>query len=334
MSWFWRSTLLAFVLLTVLHAEQFGQKPDFRANVDYVEIPVRVLDNKGRFVRDLTQNNFQVLEDGIPQRVVNFSLIGSSSKGEPSTAEARGNLPTNANPRSYAIVLDDVHISREDTVRARSLAIGFIRRYVAAGDSIAIVFTSGSEGQDLTRDRAALSATLDRFRGQWEPAEPAALREAKALGVIRTIAQVSRTLGETARGARRAILLMSAGVGCAAASLNPSGVPWCGSDIPAALRDAGANDVVVYSVDLRGIQNQNFFDAMHSLANETGGFSMTAIGVSTDAFERIVSDFGEYYLLGYYSSRRDSSEPARRNEVRIDRPGAKAFYRSTYVAPK
>lgn len=280
----WRSTLLAIVFLAVLHAEQSGQKPDFTANVDYVEIPVRVLDSKGRFVRDLTQNDFQVIEDGAPQRVVNFSFIGSSSKSEPSTAEAKGGLSTDANPRSYVVVLDDEHISREDTVRARSLALGFIRLYVAASDSIGIVFTSGSKGQDLTRDRAALSATLDRLRGQWERGEPGALREAKALGVIRTIAQVSRALGETARGSALATL--------------------------------------------------NFFDGMHSLAMETGGFSMTLVGASADAFERVVSDFGEYYLLGYYSSRRDSIGLARRNEIRINRPGTKAFYRSTYVTPK
>jgi hypothetical protein len=72
---------------------------------------------------------------------------------------------------------------------------------------------------------------------------------------------------------------------------------------------------------------------MHSLANETGGFSVTGTDAFAAAFTRIVSDFSEY-MLGYYSSRRDAAVPLRRNEVRINRSGVKAFYRSTYVAPR
>ena len=78
----------------------------------------------------------------------------------------------------------------------------------------------------------------------------------------------------------------------------------------------------------------NFFDGMHFLANESGGFSVTGTDGFADAFKRIVSDFGEYYILGYYSDRRDLAPPVRRNEVRVNRPGTKAFYRSTYVAPQ
>ena len=49
---------------------------------------------------------------------------------------------------------------------------------------------------------------------------------------------------------------------------------------------------------------------------------------------RIVGDFGEYYLLGYYSNHRDAGGRLRRNEVHVNRPGTKAFYRSTYVPAK
>ena len=78
----------------------------------------------------------------------------------------------------------------------------------------------------------------------------------------------------------------------------------------------------------------NFFDGMHSLADETGGFSVTGTDAFADAFKRIVSDFSEYYLIGYYSARRDVTAILRRNEVRVNRSGVKAFYRSTYVAPR
>ena len=352
------AVLLAAICAAALHAQQTGQRPDFTANTDYVEIPVRVLDNKGRFVRNLTQRDFEVLEDGAPQRLVNFSFIGLSSA--PQTSSATGTRSGRVSgTRLYAVVIDDVHISREDTVKARSVVNVFIQQYASAADSVAIVFTSGLPGVDLTADRSRVSSALDRLRGQWDPTEPAALKEAKALGVIKLFGQVSRNLGETPRGSRRAIILMTAGVGCSAISSNPSGVPWCGSYMTDALRDAAASDVIVYAIDPRGNRNPswatsasgprggtaaviqatrgagdsapNFYDGMHSLANESGGFSVTGTDEFADAFKRIVGDFGEYYLLGYYSNHRDAGGRLRRNEVHVNRPGTKAFHRSTYV---
>ena len=47
--------------------------PTFRSEIDYVQIPVRVLDARGQFVHGLTQSDFQILEDGVPQTITAFS---------------------------------------------------------------------------------------------------------------------------------------------------------------------------------------------------------------------------------------------------------------------
>ena len=52
-----------------------AQNPTFRLQVEYVEVDVRVTDSKGNFVRDLTKDDFQILEDGKPQTVAAFSLV-------------------------------------------------------------------------------------------------------------------------------------------------------------------------------------------------------------------------------------------------------------------
>ena len=49
--------------------------PTFRSEIDYVQIPVRVLDARGEFVRGLTQSDFQVFEDDRAQTVTTFSEI-------------------------------------------------------------------------------------------------------------------------------------------------------------------------------------------------------------------------------------------------------------------
>src|SRR5436189_4772579 len=47
----------------------------FRAEVNYVEVDTRVLDKDGKFIAGLKPEDFQVFEDGKPQKVSTFSLV-------------------------------------------------------------------------------------------------------------------------------------------------------------------------------------------------------------------------------------------------------------------
>ncbi len=44
----------------------------FRSDVLTVDVPVAVLDNKGRFIPGIPGGNFRILEDGVPQRITGF----------------------------------------------------------------------------------------------------------------------------------------------------------------------------------------------------------------------------------------------------------------------
>ena len=57
-------------------AQQPQQPPiTFRAETNYVEVDTRVLDRDGKFVATLKADDFQVFEDGKPQKVSAFSLV-------------------------------------------------------------------------------------------------------------------------------------------------------------------------------------------------------------------------------------------------------------------
>src|SRR5688500_4665977 len=47
----------------------------FKTEVNYVEVDAVVTDQQGNFVRHLTKDDFEVLEDGKPQKVELFSEI-------------------------------------------------------------------------------------------------------------------------------------------------------------------------------------------------------------------------------------------------------------------
>ena len=52
--------------------EALVEGPTFRSDVWTVNVDVAVLDNRGRFIPNIPQQAFRVLEDGVPQRVISF----------------------------------------------------------------------------------------------------------------------------------------------------------------------------------------------------------------------------------------------------------------------
>ncbi len=70
-----RAGLPAAILLAVAALVAMAPHPQaqFRARADLVEVYATVSDDKGRFVTDLTRDEFVVLEDGVPQEVSAFA---------------------------------------------------------------------------------------------------------------------------------------------------------------------------------------------------------------------------------------------------------------------
>src|SRR5688572_18027208 len=52
-----------------------AQPPTFKVEVNYVEIDATVTDAQGKFVNDLTREDFQVVEEGTTQSITAFSRV-------------------------------------------------------------------------------------------------------------------------------------------------------------------------------------------------------------------------------------------------------------------
>src|SRR6478735_4310608 len=50
-------------------------QPTFRVNIDLVTMDAIVRNPQDQFVADLTKDDFQILEDGVPQDVSSFTLV-------------------------------------------------------------------------------------------------------------------------------------------------------------------------------------------------------------------------------------------------------------------
>src|SRR6266481_8543465 len=129
---------LVFVALTsVIVSGQQGRVPappqeppavTFKTEVNYVEVGAVVTDAQGNFVRTLNKDDFQIFEDGKPQKISAYSLVDipvervapARRAGAPSV---ESDVTSNAAPfqgRLYLIVLDDLHtdVARTSVVKA------------------------------------------------------------------------------------------------------------------------------------------------------------------------------------------------------------------------
>ena len=158
-----------------------GQTPQappsvtFQVEVNYVDVDAIVTDEQGNFVAGLTRDDFEVFEDGKPQKVEMFSYV--ELPVEPADRFLVLNRPVSTDARSnrrafegrvYVLVMDDLDISPLRTSLVKKSAREFVERHLGANDLAAVVYTSGRTDatQDFTGDRELLLAAIDKFVGR------------------------------------------------------------------------------------------------------------------------------------------------------------------------
>ncbi|MGZ8843666.1 MAG: VWA domain-containing protein, partial [Pyrinomonadaceae bacterium] len=169
-----------------------------KITTNLVQVDVSVTKD-GKQVTDLTPEDFELMEDGKPQTITNFSYI-SNFEATPANAQvtpaARKNdkdktappvLPAVARPhevrRTIALVVDDMGMSFQSVSLARKQARKFIDEQIQPNDLVAIIHTSGEVGalQQFTTDRRVLYNAIDRLR--WYPCSRAGVHVFTPLGV-------------------------------------------------------------------------------------------------------------------------------------------------------
>jgi VWFA-related protein len=151
--------------------------PSFRVEVNFVEVDALVTDARGAIVTDLGADDFELLEDGRPQKVATFSFVNIPVQRaeQPlfSTQPIVADVQTNEHVegRVYLIVLDDLHTDPTRSARVKAAARRFIEDGFGVNDLAAVTYTSGRAGdaQDFTNNTRLLLNAVDRFTGRKFP---------------------------------------------------------------------------------------------------------------------------------------------------------------------
>jgi Ca-activated chloride channel family protein len=282
-----------------------GGTPVFVSQVRMVNLSVSVTDREGRPAQGLQAEDFEVLEDGAPQKAsvakpgeTPFSLVllldlsASTKKDRPSMLEAAKRFIQIAGPQDRVAI------------------------YIMAQDLLDVV-------SPLTADRERLSRLIETMPplGGSTP-----LYNVIALSLV----QESLHLSDE----RSALVVITDG--------GNNMAPWpdalVGSGIVFdALKDALAKSpILLYPIVLRGsntFSNANL-TSMQKLAQTSGGLAFPAESIRDlePVYPLVAEELRSVYTVSYYPGNQDFDGRWRRIEVRIKRPGFKIRTRDGYYA--
>ena len=229
---------------------------------DGVRISTLVTDRQGKAVPGLTIKDFELREDGVVQKLL--------------SVDARKPAP-----RRLAIILDEFHVSGDDSALVRDAVGKFVDEQVRADDSLIVLkpldpLTSIDLNQDRARARAAIAGFEGR-NGNFEPRNaleeqtmgraPALVEAGRAQVVLSALRALASQMG--AKPGRSAIFVVSQGFMPQRRSFTSRGLP----DAGIVERFANRYDVPIYAFDPRASFDASNESAviLGQLVAETGG---------------------------------------------------------------
>ena len=292
--------IIAAAAGTTLVAAQ-GQR--IRSGVELVSLNVTVTDGGGKYVTDLTEQEFEVYEDGARQKLTFFSRTQQ--------------------PISLALLLDTSASMDERMGIAQEAAIGFARQLHKDDQAEVIDFDSQVRIlQPFTND----AATLEKAIRQTTPNGSTSLYNAIYIS-LKELKKVRAVASSDIR--RQAIVLLSDGDDTSSLI-----------EFEEVLDLAKRSETAIYAIGLRQgeIGRREFKEAefvLKQLANETGGraYFVTDARELPKIYQTIWDELSSQYALAYSSANPKRDGAWRRIQVRLVRPNAAARTKQGYYGP-
>lgn len=280
-----------------------AQEQRFRAGVDLVSLNVTVMEGT-KYISDLSEQDFEVYEDGTRQAVSFFSRVQQ--------------------PIALAILLDTSASMNERLGTAQEAAVGFARRLRKEDVLEVIDFDSQVRIlQSFTNDAAALEKAIRST----DVNGSTSLYNAIYIS-LKELKKVKASSPEDIR--RQAIVVLSDG------DDTSSLVPY-----EEVLDLAKRSETAIYAIGLRpaGAYRTEFKEAefvLKQLSQETGGraYFVTTASELPKIYEQISEELANQYSLAYSSRNPMRNGAWRRIVVRVNKPGLVARTRQGYYGPE
>lgn len=152
------------------------QTPTFRVQIDAVTMDVIVKDANGRFIPDLSKDEFEIFEDGVKQDVASLTVVSGGRatnvlEAAPLAPPEGVILPpirrvNDTSGRIFLLFVDDLHLQFHQSGRVRSLFQKIGKELIHEGDMFGIVSSGPSSiAIDMTYDRKRLDDAVKKIAG-------------------------------------------------------------------------------------------------------------------------------------------------------------------------
>ena len=259
-----------------------GDEPGLRVNVRLVNVFTTVTDAHGAPISNLTQADFRVLEDGVPQTISVF--------------DRESELPL-----SIALAIDTSGSTRRDMPLEIASAKKFVRSILRPVDRLSVFEVSETVDQ-MVRFTADLK-TIQHGIETLVPGSGTSLYDAIFL--------CSEALLD--RQGRRVLVLITDG-GDTTSKANYNSALRRAQEA-----EAIVYSIIVVPVAADAGRNTGGEHALIQISRDTGGKYYYADSVADldEAFRQISEELRTQYLIAYYPNRRISDSPFRRIQVQL-----------------
>ena len=194
--------------------------PTFRADINFVRVDVIVSDKQGNPVNDLRAEDFEVTEDGKPQKVQTFKLINvteNAGVGSDPPRQIRSVIDEQTEAarddvRLFAVFLDDYHVRLDNSMRTREVLAQFVENQLGPADMAGIMYPLWSINDVLlSRDRRSMAAAIRSFTGRKYNYEPKNLFEERYVHYVSTI-EAERIRNQVVFSALKGLIIRMGGL--------------------------------------------------------------------------------------------------------------------------
>jgi VWFA-related protein len=329
------------------------QQPVFRAGVKLVRVDVTVTGKGDLPVADLAAADFEVAEDGVPQKVEQLQFVrldGRRPAGDETSLEIRSQDQAEAEAarddvRVFALFLDDYHIDKapQITIPMRQALTLFINRLWPT-DLVAIMdpLTTLSALR-FTRSKPEMLATISKFEGRQGEIFPIKsvmeeaqlmrgdIRRVRAQVTFSALAALTMKLGGMREG-RKSIIFVSQGPPTYTGSRDGN----LQDEMRTIIEAANRGNVAIYPLDPTGLSMEMRLGdkgTLYQLAAESGGRTIVNTNNFAGGLERTLADNTAYYILGYTPTRTEDDGKYHKISVKVKRSGTRVLARQGYFAP-
>ncbi len=327
-------------------------EPTFRTGIRLVRVDVTVSSRKGEPITGLTADDFEVLEDEVPQKIESLQFVRLSGSPPPDddlsltirSPEHAAQEAARDDVRVLVIFVDDYHL-RYGPLHDHQLK-QVLRRFVMAEmkplDLFAVMgpLTPISD-LGLTRNRQEILDRIHRLEGRLggfvpprsaleenqfslNPAARARVRAQISLAALQSLAV---HLGGLREG-RKSVLFVSQGPPIIADRMGLF------NQVRDVVTSANTSNVTIHTMDPRELGASTGLSATNEIFSaETGGRRLAQSNDHTRGLQAVMMDASAYYLIGYAPERELADGKFHRIQVKVRRKGVRVLARKGYWAP-